>query len=170
MIVCKQRQKEPSPLERMPASRLDREAVGEIHTAVAPSRNRISPRGDQGTLVLWDRRHKTVLSGFMGISSTTSWSPFSSGEGFLRASVPIVCPFGCTLYGQLSGGLPHRSANLVMRSGINPFGTNLQKALSAGEGGPRSEFASGWWVRFILRMLRHQSGFLLHKQIICAIM
>ena len=49
------------------------------------------PRGDQNFLVLWDRRHKTDLSGFMGISSVGYAATFSSGEGFLRASVsPLI--------------------------------------------------------------------------------
>ena len=41
-----------------------------------------SPEGRNISLVLWDRRHKTVLSGFMGISSVGYAATFPSGEGF----------------------------------------------------------------------------------------
>ena len=42
----------------------------------------LPPRGEKISLVLWDRQHKTVLSGFMGISSVGYAATFPSGEGF----------------------------------------------------------------------------------------
>ena len=40
------------------------------------------PQGEKTSLILWGRQHKTVLSGFMGISSVGYAATFPSGEGF----------------------------------------------------------------------------------------
>ena len=72
-------------------------AVGEIHLTDALSWGSIPPlplcgfsppRGEKTSLILWDRQHKTVLSGFMGISSVGYAATFPSGEGFYS---PLRC-------------------------------------------------------------------------------
>ena len=93
---------------------------------------RLLPVGRPCFLILWAGRLRIVQSGFMGTSSTAPRSPFPSGEGF-RAS--------------------HRS-----RARVSPIWRGQLQKHSPLERYLQADWTTKWWVRFILRTLRHPSG------------